>query len=110
MIVDPGYFRTKFLAGNNRVIPTKYAEYEPVTKALLDAMDAYNGNQPGDPEKAVERILDVVRQEGVAAGRGIPERLMLGPGALAGARKKCLETLELLKQWEDISGSTNFAD
>jgi hypothetical protein len=35
---------------------------------------------------------------------------MLGPDALAEARKKCLETLELLKRWEDITGSTNFAD
>lgn len=109
MIVDPGYFRTFFLKDSSAsLIPTAFPDYESVTKGLFDIMKAYNGNQPGDPEKAVARVIDVVKQEGVAAGRGVPPKLMLGPDAVAGVRKKCEDTLELLKKWEDVSSSTNF--
>ena len=90
------------------MLETKHVEYEPITKALYSAMNAYNGVQPGDPEKAAERIVDIVKQEGVAAGRGIPGRLVLGPDAVATMKQKCEDTLAMLKEWEDVSGSTNF--
>jgi NAD(P)-dependent dehydrogenase (short-subunit alcohol dehydrogenase family) len=109
MLVDPGYFRTSFLKeGNAKLVSTAFSDYESVTKGLFDAMKAYNGNQPGDPNKAVARIIDVVRQEGVARGRGVPSKLILGPDAVDGVRKKCKNTLEMLENWEDVSSSTNF--
>ena len=46
-------------------------------------MKAYNGNQPGDPEKAVARVIDVVKQEGVAAGRCTAE-VNVGTGCSGG--------------------------
>jgi len=42
-------------------------------------MNQVGEKQPGDPEKGVDIILDVVRGEGKAAGRGIPERFVVGP-------------------------------
>jgi hypothetical protein len=111
LIVEPGYFRTSFLSpGAADLIPTKFADYEPITKGLFGAMDVYNGKQPGDPEKAVEIIIDMVKQEGVAAWREVPLRLALGPDAVAGIRKKCEDTLEMLKKWENVSSSTNFEE
>lgn len=110
-LVDPGYFRTSFLKeGSGDLIPTKFAEYEPITQGLFEAMSAYHGKQQGDPEKGVERIIDVVRQEGLASGRGVPSKLFLGPDAMANVRKKCEETLEMVKKWEDVSSSTNFEE
>jgi hypothetical protein len=35
-------------------------------------------------EKAVSRIIDVAKQKGIVAGRGIPPKFILGPDALAG--------------------------
>lgn len=67
----------------------------------------YDGNQPGDPKKAVERIVDVVRSEGMAAGRPIPDRLPLGSDCLDTIRAKCHETLKLCDDWEDIIKSTD---
>lgn len=69
-----------------------------MTKGLFDAMNAYNGNEPGDPEKAVGRIVDVVKQEGIVEGRGIPSKQILGADGLAGVRKKCEDTLDLLRK------------
>jgi hypothetical protein len=111
MIVEPGLFRTSFLKPeSNSLVETKFAEYKEMTTGLYSTLAMYNGRQPGDPEKGVAAILDVVKQEGKAAGRGIPGRLMLGPDAVARVRKECLETLELLKQWDDISSSTNVSE
>jgi hypothetical protein len=55
--------------------------------------------------------LDVVRQEGLARGKGIPMRLILGPDAVSEVRKKCLDTLDLVKEWEELlSTSTNLEE
>lgn len=109
MIVEPGYFRTKLLAaGNAKKIETKFKEYEDVSTKLYEIMNQVSERQPGDPEKGVDIILDVVRGEGKAAGRGIPERLLLGPDAVEVVRKKCEDTLKLVKEWEELSSSTNF--
>ncbi|PVH67830.1 hypothetical protein DL98DRAFT_523106, partial [Cadophora sp. DSE1049] len=93
---EDGYFRTSFLKKRAaQIISTKFLDDEPVTKGLLDAMNASNGNQLGDLEKAVGVVIDVARQE--TAGRGVPPKLILGPDALAGTRKRGV-TLELLRK------------
>jgi len=109
MLVEPGYFRTKLLtAGNAEKIETKFKEYEEVTTKLYEVMNQVSEKQPGDPEKGVDIILDVVRGEGKAAGRDIPERLLLGPDVVEVVRKKCEDTLKLVKGWEELGRSTNF--
>jgi hypothetical protein len=67
-----------------------------------------NGNQPGDPEKAVQRMVVVVRGEGVAEGREWPARLPLGRDALVIIRRKCEETLRICEEWEGVICSTDF--
>ncbi|TVY82485.1 putative oxidoreductase [Lachnellula suecica] len=111
MVVEPGLFRTSFLKPDNtNFMETQFAEYKEMTEGLYGAMAQYNGKQPGDPEKGVAAILDVVKQEGKASGRGMPGHLLLGTDAVATVRKECLETLELLKKWEDISSSTDLSE
>lgn len=66
-----------------------------------------NGNQVGDATKAAELIVDLVRGENRAAGREWPGCLALGSDAVAGIRKKCEDTLRQLREWEDISASTD---
>lgn len=69
-----------------------------------------HGRQPGDPRKAVERIVDVVRSEGMAARKELPVRLPLGGDALAVIRKKCEETLKICEDWEDLISGIDFSD
>jgi hypothetical protein len=68
-----------------------------------------NGTQVGDPEKAVEVMIDVVKGEGVAQGKEMPERLPLGADALATARKRMVDYLAVCNEWEDVIRSTSFA-
>lgn len=66
--------------------------------------------QDGDTRKAVKIILDLVRQEGCAAGRDIPFRLPLGPDCAEEMKAKCEETLKVLEDWKPIITSTNFEE
>ena len=69
IIFAPGIFRTRTFSTsyqyNQSSIP-QYAQMYAGTKAFVDGM---NGQEPGDPKKAVERMIDVVRGEGWPRGR-----------------------------------------
>ncbi|KAF3357486.1 Splicing factor 3B subunit 2 [Verticillium dahliae VDG1] len=47
-------------------------------------------------------------KSGVAEGRAIPLRLVLGTDCLATVRQKCKDTVALLDEWQDVSASTDF--
>jgi len=109
IIFNPGHFRTKIISPEN----VKYEidpidAYAEINKAVMAGGAARDGNQPGDPSKAVERMIDVVRGEGMAAGKDLPKMLPLGSDAMAVIKKKCLETLEICKEWEAVVNSTDF--
>ena len=106
-IVEPGYFRTSFLSGFS-MVPTSFPDaYKKVVDEAEAGLQAYNGNQPGDPVKAVARILDIVKQEGVAKGKGIPQHVLLGSDAIHLVSTKLKATLESIEEWKDISLSTD---
>lgn len=66
-----------------------------------------SGTQPGDPKKAARVIIDVVRQEGAAAGREIPSVIVLGSDGYSIVRTVCEETIKRLESWKDVSCSTD---
>jgi hypothetical protein len=70
---------------------------------LLNEVAKMHGHHPGDPERAALRIIDVVKGEGMAAGKPFPKRLPLGEDAVRAMRAKCEETLKLCKEWEEVS-------
>jgi NAD(P)-dependent dehydrogenase (short-subunit alcohol dehydrogenase family) len=113
-VVEPGYTRTGFLVtgtagqADHRIRTAKTLPvYHNTTAAeIRGAMDAYDGNQPGDVDKSAKVIVDVLTQDGVAKGKQVPVRLVLGSDCLDTVRRKCEETLKLLKEWEDVSKST----
>lgn len=108
IIFAPGIFRTRAFSTsyqyNQSSIP-QYAQFDAGTKAFVDGM---NGQEPGDPKKAVERMIDVVRGEGMAAGKEMPFRLPLGSDGLAVIRDKCLDMLKVCEEWQDLIHSTDF--
>lgn len=72
---------------------------------------ALDGSQPGDPQKLAERLIDVVKSEGMAASKSIPQRLAMGRDAMATIGEKCEAWLKLCNEWKnfitsmDIEGS-----
>ncbi|TGJ85716.1 hypothetical protein E0Z10_g3077 [Xylaria hypoxylon] len=114
-VVEPGYFRTEFLnaEGNNRklVSNTLEAEYkgsrvDMTRKALVEV----NNHQPGDVVKGSKVIVDVLTGSDAAAGKEFPIRIMLGRDCINDIRAKMARTEKLIKEWEDISVSTDHDD
>ncbi|KAK7431183.1 hypothetical protein QQZ08_002223 [Neonectria magnoliae] len=110
--VEPGMFRTEFLNAGRRVSTRRrlrdvYAVGADEYRALLDSSD---NKQLGDVEKGARITVDVLTRTGVAEGREIPVRLVLGSDCVGVIRDKCESTLKLLKDWEDIAVSTDHDD
>ena len=63
------------------------------------------GKQPGDPVKAMNALADVVRGEGLAAGRKMPLWLVLGTDSEQDLRASIAEKTANLEEWKDVSRS-----
>lgn len=73
LLVEPGYFRTEFLNQNNaKYTSTSFEDYKPLCEAVFSSSRATEGKQTGDPVKGVNRIIDIVKGEGFAAGKEFP--------------------------------------
>ncbi|MFC1414704.1 SDR family NAD(P)-dependent oxidoreductase [Streptacidiphilus sp. N1-12] len=81
-IVEPGYFRTSFLAPDSLALPAEHSEHYPAVRAMVADHLELQGNQPGDPVKGAAAII---RQ--VLAGDG-PLRQLLGSDSHAYATAK----------------------
>ena len=81
------------------------------TPLFLDLIGIFSANpmahMPGDLEKAAMRIVDVIKQEGMVAGRAWSVRVALGSDGMGAARQKCEEQLKVLEMWKDVSSSTD---
>lgn len=109
LVVEPGRFRTELLSSTNlKSENSSIPDYAERSARFNEMLASVNGNQEGDPDKGVSVMLDVIRGEGVAAGREMPLRLPLGLDAYDVVGGKCREMLETLKDWRDVITSTDF--
>lgn len=69
-------------------------------QSKLEALDL---KQSGDPDKAVEVIVDVVRGEGTAKGRNWSLYLPLGREANGDLEAKCETMLNTVKEWRNVT-------
>lgn len=100
-IVSPGYFRTDFLTSGSLGLPAnQLAAYESVRAAQQTHQEQINGNQPGDPEKAVAAIIDVAEEENP------PLHLFLGEDAYNLAYQKIAAIEADLEQWKEVTVGT----
>jgi NAD(P)-dependent dehydrogenase (short-subunit alcohol dehydrogenase family) len=109
-VIEPGYFRTGFLNPGAQIRgKTVIDDYEKsaVGQARKGLTQADN-NQPGDPEKGCKIIVDVLTRTGIAEGKDIPLRLVLGSDCQQVIRGKLDSTKALLDEWKDISNSTDY--
>jgi NAD(P)-dependent dehydrogenase (short-subunit alcohol dehydrogenase family) len=111
-VVEPGYFRTSVL--NTGVIVHSEKQMDCYNETLVgqirNMLDSVDNKQPGDVVKGCKVIVDILTMEGAAKGRKVPMRIPLGsdaPGYIGG---KCKDTLELLKEWDDIIVKTDHED
>ncbi|KAG1780010.1 hypothetical protein EV702DRAFT_1084089 [Suillus placidus] len=108
LIVEPGAFRTENIYSNKFDTWTNpIPDYDEMRAETRVRYDSIPGKQPGDPMKAMKFVVDVVRGEGVAAGREWPSYLVLGEDAERDVRNKCMMMLKHLDEWQDVIRDVN---
>src|ERR1700722_3216389 len=101
--VAPGAFRTDFLSSHSiSKTDAEDAAYAASVGRSLSAPDAMAGKQIGDPDRAAQPILELVRAEQP------PIHLLLGTDALRRAREKVDSVIEEMDRWEEATRSTDF--
>jgi NAD(P)-dependent dehydrogenase (short-subunit alcohol dehydrogenase family) len=102
-IVSPGYFRTNFLGDSSLNVPVnEIAAYQNVRESQKTHRDSYNGNQPGDPDKAAALMIEVAN---------IPEppvHLFLGQDAYDLAEAKIRSIQKDMTDMQVLATSTGF--
>ncbi|MEN2401657.1 SDR family NAD(P)-dependent oxidoreductase [Flavobacterium sp. MC2016-06] len=102
-LVYPGYFRTDFLTGSSLQLPANaIAAYKEVRESESAHTDTINGNQPGDPEKLADALIQMSGEENPAL------HLFLGQDAYDMANQKISSVQSDLEQWKTVSVSTGF--
>ena len=102
MIVEPGAFRTHFYDTSLKGADMTIGDYAETAWKRSPQNVVNQGNQPGDPDKAGEVLIDVLEREDT------PQRLLLGSDAVKVVRNALEARLDELSKWEAFSGRTDY--
>ncbi|TFK33479.1 hypothetical protein BDQ12DRAFT_691158 [Crucibulum laeve] len=108
LLVAPGAFRTEGIYGQQFYVDNPIPDYDNIRITSKAQFASVSGTEKGDPAKAMEVLVDVVRGEGVAKGRPWPGYLVLGEDAEADVRNKSAKVLAVLDEWKDVARGVNF--
>jgi NAD(P)-dependent dehydrogenase (short-subunit alcohol dehydrogenase family) len=103
-IVEPGGFRTDWAGRSMSHAAQTIEDYSSTAGRLQAALAQMNGRQAGNPAKLAEVLVNVVHSPNP------PLRLALGQDCVSGIRAKAESLLTNLKEWEQVSLSTDFTD
>jgi NAD(P)-dependent dehydrogenase (short-subunit alcohol dehydrogenase family) len=102
-VVYPGYFRTNFLSEGSMKTPEHpIAAYESARASQQQHQADIDGQQPGNPEKAMEILIQV------AASQQPPLHLFLGQDAYDMAALKNETIRKDLENWKTQATATGF--
>lgn len=102
-VVYPGYFRTNFLAeGSVRRPAGPMAEYESARVSEATHLQTINGNQPNDPERAADVLIEVSELTSP------PVHMFLGKDAYAIVNQKIEVIRQAMAEYESLATSTGF--
>ena len=103
-VVEPGFFRTDILDTSKSLSETgeQIADYAETAGAMRYAVPGYNHNQPGNPAKLAQAILEIVN------AAEPPLRLPLGPDTLARMAEKNALIERETSAWRALAASTDF--
>ncbi len=102
-IVQPGPFRTDFIARSLERAENHIADYDRTSGKFARFLDTMAGKQPGDPAKAAQAIIAAVESDTP------PLRLILGKYANDKSRKKHADAERERAAWEQVGTPTDFS-
>ena len=101
-LVQPGPFRTGFVAHSFKATDDRIADYDRTSGKFSRLLETIDGKQPGYPNKAADAIIAAVESDAP------PLRFVLGKYAHAKVRAKLAATEQELTQWESVGLQTEF--
>ena len=102
-IIYPGYFRTDFLSGDSVKTPEfPIDEYKNARQVEQAHLNEINGNQPNDPEKSAEVIIQLSKEENP------PVHFFMGEDAYSLAKEKIQSLQEALDAFKQLTYSTGY--
>ncbi len=102
MIVEPGAFRTHFYDSSLKGADMTIGDYADTAWKRSPQNTVNQGNQPGDPDKAGDVLIDVLES------KNPPLRLLLGSDAVKIVQTALEARLDELSKWADVSRRTDF--
>ncbi|GAA5090802.1 SDR family NAD(P)-dependent oxidoreductase [Chryseobacterium ginsengisoli] len=100
-VVYPGYFRTDFLTKDSVKTPVNSIEaYETARNSEQAHLNEINGNQPNDPEKGAEVLIQISKE------KNPPVHLLLGVETNDFLNNKIEAITKDAKAWENLTVST----
>jgi NAD(P)-dependent dehydrogenase (short-subunit alcohol dehydrogenase family) len=102
-VVEPGGFRTDWAGSSMRVAPVG-EDYAETVGAINARRQKMSGSQPGDPVRAAQVLLELVRLDEP------PLHLLLGSDALRMAKQDARARLAEAEDWAALSLATDFPE
>lgn len=100
-VVYPGYFRTDFLTKDSVKTPSNPIQaYEAARNSEQAHLNEINGNQPNDPEKAADVLIQISKE------KNPPVHLLLGVGTVELLNNKIDILKKDAEKWEHLTVST----
>jgi NAD(P)-dependent dehydrogenase (short-subunit alcohol dehydrogenase family) len=103
-VIEPGPFRTDFLGRSGKLAKLELPDYAKTAGKAREYLRTQAGKQPGDPQKAVEAIIQVVDSPEP------PLHLLLGKIALKRFRGKLAQWQKEIAAWETVTTSADFPE
>ena len=101
-VVEPGLFSTEFLSAESYSASKNIiADYETTVGPMRVGADQLHGNQPGDPKKLAQVVVDIAHNENP------PLHLPIGKDAVGMYKANAEKTSKEIDQWIEVSTSTD---
>lgn len=103
-LIEPGAFRTNFNGRSLSTAEQVVNAYDSVSRASLQWFKDMDGQQPGNPAKAAQAIIQAVESPNP------PMRLALGTDAMSLIQDKLESVKTGLEDWQQVTVSTDYTD
>lgn len=101
-LVEPGPFRTHWAGASGKQAAISIDDYDATAHNVMNMIHNYSGNQPGDPQKGAELIVEAIYSSNP------PLRLPLGQIAIDRIETKMKNFQQEIAQWKSQSLATSF--
>ncbi|KAF7190198.1 Oxidoreductase BOA17 [Pseudocercospora fuligena] len=109
LILQPGSFRTNIARPDKYNFPPT-ENYKETMEWMEDHLAGLHGTQKNDPVRFAKVAVDLVKQEGSAEGKEVPETIMIAHNAVEMRRQWLQKEMEKLNQWETVIVSTGYEE